>query len=136
TSLGASGAWLFARLTGGAARARTVGLVGLVGSQLGQTLMSSRDDRTVLLTSLGSLAALGFIVQTPGLSQLFGCRPLGPIAWATGLSAAASATLLSPVVERAVQRTTQLALRVRDEVKAFSQGYPTEGRELVQGETE
>jgi cation-transporting ATPase I len=136
TSLGASGAWLFARLTGGAVRARTVGLVGLVGSQLGQTLMSSRDDRTVLLTSLGSLAALGIIVQTPGLSQLFGCRPLGPIAWATGLSAAASATLLSPMVERTVQRTTQLAVRVRDEVKAFAQGYPTEGRELVQGETE
>jgi cation-transporting ATPase I len=35
------------------------------------------------------------IVQTPGVSQFFGCTPLGPVAW-TGVGAATgSATVLS-----------------------------------------
>jgi cation-transporting P-type ATPase I len=39
-------------------------------------------------TLLDSLAALLAIVETPGLSQFFGCRPLGPL----GLLQAAGAT--------------------------------------------
>jgi H+-transporting ATPase len=42
------------------------------------------------------------IVQTPGVSQLMGCRPLGPIGWGIGLSAAASATAASVVLPRVI----------------------------------
>jgi len=57
-----------------------------------------------MLTALGSAGVLAVLVQTPGLSHLFGCRPLGPLGWAgaVGSSAAATATsaLLSAVDEK------------------------------------
>jgi cation-transporting ATPase I len=116
TGTGAGSAWLAARLTGGRVRARTVGLVGLVGSQLGQTLLHGGHSRSVLWTSIGSFAALGLIVQTPGVSQLFGCRPIGPVAWTTGLVASAGATALSPVVDNVVDRVADLAQSLREGV--------------------
>jgi cation-transporting P-type ATPase I len=108
TAFGAGSAWTFARVTGGSVRARTVGLVGLVGSQLGQTLLKGGESRAVTWTSLGSLAMLGLIVQTPGVSQLFGCTPLGPIGWTTGLIASATATAASPLVDKAVGHAADL----------------------------
>jgi len=56
-----------------------------------------------------SAALLAGIVQTPGLSQLFGCKPLGPIGWATAIGASTAATyaairfpaLVSEVMRRA-----------------------------------
>jgi cation-transporting ATPase I len=44
------------------------------------------------------------VVQTPGLSQFFGCRPLGPLGWATGLGAAALATAASAGITRSFIR--------------------------------
>ena len=79
TALGASAAWGIARFTGTRARASTVGLVALVGTQLGQTLTSGQMSRPVVVTGVASAAALALIVQTPGLSHAFGCRPLGLI---------------------------------------------------------
>ncbi|MEY4515546.1 MAG: hypothetical protein RLZZ450_7668, partial [Pseudomonadota bacterium] len=108
TAFGAGGAWTFARVTGGSVRARTVGLVGLVGSQLGQTLLKGGQSRAVTLTGLGSFAVLGLIIQTPGLSGLFGCTPLGPVGWATGLAASATATAASPLVDKTVGRVADL----------------------------
>jgi cation-transporting ATPase I len=61
-------------------RAGTTALVTTVGTQLGQTIMTSRRDPVVLLAGVGSAAVLVGIVQTPGLSQLFGCTPLDPLA--------------------------------------------------------
>ena len=49
----------------------------------------------VVLTSVGSLAAMGVVISTPGISQLFGCTPLTPIGWAQGLLAASAATAVS-----------------------------------------
>lgn len=95
TALGASGAWTVGRFTGSRARANTIGLIALVGTQLGQTLTSGRLSRPVVLTSVGSAALLAAIIQTPGLSQAFGCRPLGPVGWATALGSSALATSLS-----------------------------------------
>ncbi|MET8248507.1 cation-translocating P-type ATPase [Streptomyces sp. NPDC005202] len=92
TAFGATLGWLAARFTGRAARARTVALVALVGAQLGQTLLVGGRSQAVVLSSLGSLATLAAVVQTPGLSQFFGCTPLGPLAWTIALSAAAAAT--------------------------------------------
>jgi cation-transporting ATPase I len=92
TALGASMAWGIARLTGTRASANTVGLVALVGTQLGQTLISGELSRPVVVTGVASAAALGAIIQTPVLSHAFGCRPLGPIGWLIAIGASAAAT--------------------------------------------
>lgn len=94
TASGATLAWLIARPTGTARHASTVALVGLVGAQLLQTLIDSNSPG-VVLTSVGSLAAMGVVISTPGISQLFGCTPLTPIGWAQGLLAASAATAVS-----------------------------------------
>jgi magnesium-transporting ATPase (P-type) len=95
TGLGAGAAWITARSMGSKERADTVGLLALVGTQLGQTILSGGMTPPVLATSIGSAAFLAAIVQTPGLSGLFGCTPLGPIGWATALGASAGATALA-----------------------------------------
>jgi cation-transporting P-type ATPase I len=104
TSLGAGGAWVVGRF-GGRERANTVGLLALVGSQLGQTLMSGKLSRPVVVTSVASAATLALIVQTPGVSQLFGCKPLGPFGWATAISASAGATALAGYFPELVSAT-------------------------------
>jgi cation-transporting P-type ATPase I len=104
TAAGAASAYGLARITGRHRRASTVGLVGLVGTQLGQTLVTGGRHPTVIASSVGAMAALVAVVQTPGVSQFFGCTPLGPVGWAIGGGAAAGATVasvgLAPVVER------------------------------------
>jgi hypothetical protein len=79
-----------------------------VGSQLGQTLLKGGQSRAVTWTGLGSFAVLGLIIQTPGLSGLFGCTPLGPIGWTTGLLASATATAASPLIDTAVGHVADL----------------------------
>jgi cation-transporting ATPase I len=101
TAVATSGAWAAARLTGRAKRARTVALAALVGAQLGQTVALGGTSPAVLATSAGSAAVLAGIVQIPGLSQLFGCTPLGPVGWTIAGSAtiaATAATALLPVL--------------------------------------
>ncbi|MDX6345334.1 MAG: cation-transporting P-type ATPase [Streptomyces sp.] len=115
TALGAGLGWLAARATGRAVRARTVALAALVGSQLGQTLLVGGRSPAVLAASVGSMAALAAVIQTPGVSRFFGCTPLGPVAWTIALAAATAATagslLLPPVAGRV--RTGLEALRSR-----------------------
>lgn len=94
TGVGAGTAWTIARVTGSGARARTVALAALVGTQLGQTLTSAQGSRAVYATGIGSAALLAAIIQTPGLSHFFGCRPIGPLAWATAIGSSAAATSL------------------------------------------
>jgi cation-transporting ATPase I len=111
TSMGAGTAWLLGRFTGTRANANTIGLLALVGSQLGQTLVSGRFSRPVLVTSVTSAAVLAGIVQTPGLSHLFGCRPLGPLGWATAIGASTAATYAAsrfPALVNEVMRRTKL----------------------------
>jgi cation-transporting ATPase I len=104
TSLGAGTAWVVGRF-GGRERANTVGLLALVGSQLGQTLLSGKLSRPVVITSVASAATLALIVQTPGVSQLFGCKPLGPFGWATAVGASAGATALASYFPELVNAT-------------------------------
>jgi hypothetical protein len=92
TAMGAGTAWVTSRIIGSRERANTVALLALVGTQLGQTLISGGMSRPVVTTSVASAAVLAGIVQTPGLSQLFGCRPIGPVGWATALGASVGAT--------------------------------------------
>lgn len=95
TLAGTSAAWALARLTGGEARAGTVSLVTLVTTQLGQTLASGGGHPLVVATTVGSFLTLGTIVQTPGLSGLFGCRPLGPLGWTIALGSAGAANAVA-----------------------------------------
>ena len=104
TSAGAYGAWTIARFTGTPTRARTVALAALVGSQLGQTIMIGHRSPLVLASGLVSIGALTAIVQTPGLSQFFGCRPLGPIGWTIAAGAATAATAGAIVGARLLDR--------------------------------
>ncbi|MET9184277.1 cation-translocating P-type ATPase [Streptomyces tendae] len=106
TALGATAAWLFGRFTPGTQRrSTTMALCAVVGTQLAQTLADRRDSRLVQVTSLGSAAALVALVMTPGASRLFGCTPLGPLAW-TGVAAAIALALAGqralPGVEDAI----------------------------------
>jgi calcium-translocating P-type ATPase len=94
TTVGAGLAWGAARFTGRQRRAGTIALAALVGTQLAQTLTMGGMDRRVLMAGLGSAAVLAAVIQTPGVSQFFGCTPLGPVAWGITLGAIASATLL------------------------------------------
>ncbi|MDQ0585615.1 cation-translocating P-type ATPase [Streptomyces rishiriensis] len=104
TCLGATVAWLFGRFTPGTARrSTTMALCAVVGTQLAQTLTDRRDSPLVRATSLGSAVALVVLVQTPGASQLFGCTPLGPLAWA----GVAAAIALAVAGQRAVPKVEE-----------------------------
>jgi cation-transporting ATPase I len=96
-------AWGLGRLWGPPERASTIAMLALVGGQLGQTLSKGQRSPTVLATSIGSLAALVAIVQTPGVSHFFGCRPLGPV----GLGQAAFASVLSSVGTQVLPRISK-----------------------------
>ncbi len=102
TAAGAGAAWSLASVTGGPKRAGTVALVALVGTQLGQTVTSGGAHPTVLAASVGSAALLAAIVQTPVVSQFFGCTPLGPLAWATAAGSAAGATAIGWAAPKAL----------------------------------
>ena len=51
-----------------------------------------------------SAGALFAVVQTPGVSQFFGCTPLGPVAWAQAAGSATVATAASVVGPGLVRR--------------------------------
>jgi magnesium-transporting ATPase (P-type) len=104
TTAGATAAWLLGRMTGRETRARTIALAALVGTQLAQTLWFGGANLPVVASSVGSAAALAAVVQTPGVSQFFGCTPLGPLGWGIAGGCAAGATLsnlvLAPIAAR------------------------------------
>jgi cation-transporting ATPase I len=85
-----------------------VGLAALVGAQLGQTLVAGRRSPLVIGTVAVSGAALFVVVQTPGLSQFFGCTPLGPAEWATAAGTAGIATCGSIAAPWAFSRVRSL----------------------------
>ena len=54
----------------------------------------------VCLSSKSSAALLAAAIQTPGVSQAVGCRPVGPVGWTIGLGSSAVATGSSVVASR------------------------------------
>jgi Ca2+-transporting ATPase len=94
TTTGATLAWLMGSLTGTRRRAATIALIGLVSTQLAQTLADSRSP-LVVATAAGSFLALAGVISTPGLSQLFGCTPIDPLGWGQAFLATGVASLLS-----------------------------------------
>ncbi|MBT2436035.1 cation-translocating P-type ATPase, partial [Streptomyces sp. ISL-22] len=108
TTLGATAAWLIGRFTPGTARrSTTMALCAVVGTQLAQTLADRRSSPLVRATALGSGAALVVLVETPGISHLFGCTPLGPLAWA----GVAASIALAVAGQRAVPHLERMVMR-------------------------
>ncbi len=107
TTLGATTGWTLARYTGTRRRAGTVALVSLVGTQLGQTVLAGGTSPTVLASTAASFGVLAAVVQTPGLSQFFGCTPLGPVGWTIATGSALGATLANGALTRLVARFPQ-----------------------------
>ncbi|MFF7048601.1 HAD-IC family P-type ATPase [Streptomyces griseorubiginosus] len=107
TCLGATVAWLIGRFTPGTARrSTTMALCAVVGTQLAQTWTDRKESPLVRLTTLGSGAVLFAVVETPGVSRLFGCTPLGPVAWAgvgTAIGLAVAGQRFVPALERTVR---------------------------------
>ena len=81
-------------------RTGTITLVSLVGSQLGQTLAVGWRNPLVVASTVASGGALAAIVQTPGVSHFFGCRPLGPVGWGIGAVATAGSAVAAPLANR------------------------------------
>ncbi|KUH82999.1 haloacid dehalogenase [Mycobacterium sp. GA-1999] len=105
TAAAATSAWLMGGFIVAPRRASTVALVALVTTQLGQTLIDSHSP-LVVATAVGSLATLGALISTPGVSQVLGCTPLGPLGWTQALGTAGVATAAAgcaPWVLRRVQ---------------------------------
>ena len=99
TAVSATAAWALASVTGLPQRASTVALISLVAVELGQTVVDSHAP-LVLLTAAGSFAAFAAMITTPGISQLVGCTPVGPLGWAQGLGTAAAAVLTVAATNR------------------------------------
>ncbi|MGZ4707186.1 MAG: HAD-IC family P-type ATPase [Acidimicrobiales bacterium] len=93
TTAGATLGWSIARYTGSQRRASTVGLATLVGTQLGQTITAGHFDPVVAASALGSAGVLAAFIQIPGVSQFFGCTPLGPVSWSIVIGSSAGATI-------------------------------------------
>jgi cation-transporting ATPase I len=121
TGLGAGTAWLIGNFTPGSARrTSTMALCGVVGAQLTQTIIGRRHSPVVLVTVLGSAAALVALIQTPVISHFFGCTPLGPVAWsgvATAIGVAAVGPWVGYPVERLLSSAVEAASRLRPVVR-------------------
>ncbi|NUP28645.1 MAG: hypothetical protein HOQ44_18485 [Nocardia sp.] len=105
-------------------RADTIGLVALIGTQLGQTLVAGYRSPLVWLTTAASGAVLGVVVMTPGLGAYFGCTPLGPVGWTIANSAAAAATAGATVLPQLLPGTEQNDPAAADPVPGEPDGSP------------
>ncbi len=129
TSAVSAATWLPARFTGTPARADTVGLMTLIGAQLVQTMLVGGRSALVWLSSAGALGATFAVVQTPGLSHFFGCRPLGPLGLlqvTAGVSAATGLSLAAPYVvpriEKAIGRDRIRRLWSSEKLRSLTDG--------------
>jgi Ca2+-transporting ATPase len=114
TTGGATLAWVLAStVPGSPRRTATISLIGLVGTQMLQTLTDSHGP-LVVATTAGSFAAMFGVITTPGLSQLFGCTPVGPIGWGQGLFAATAASALAAIAPEMLERVLDGAKSVVD----------------------
>jgi magnesium-transporting ATPase (P-type) len=111
TGLAGTAGYLAARLTGTLQRARTVTLLSIVGAQLGQTVLLRPKDPVVLGAAAASGLVLLGIVETPGLSQVFGCRPVGPVGLGVAGFAAAAGTAGTLLPSSAVRGARKLVGR-------------------------
>lgn len=95
TAAGTTAGWVLGRVAGAGRRLDTVALVSLVGTELAETLALRWRSPLVVASSLGSAAALAAVVQTPGVSRIFGCTPLTPGDWVRAAAGAGAAVAAS-----------------------------------------
>lgn len=103
----------------------------LVGGNLGEIVF------TLVVSSLASAAVLAAVVQTPGVSQFFGCTPLGPVGWGIAAASSVATTVgsvgLSPVVERLTSPNTAVGSAIPAVLDAVRRAppvnFPTRNRE-------
>lgn len=130
TTLGGTLAWAMAVPTGTPARASTVGLIGLVVSQMMQTLSDSHGP-LVVATNVGTVSTMAAIISTPGISQLFGCTPLGPFGWGQGICGAMMAGAIAKALPGLLGR---LADRLGDSLLDDEDSQPEQdGVEVFDG---
>ncbi len=116
TAAGATAAWAIGRWTPGTERrTATMGLTALVTTQLAQTLLTRTHSPLVVATALGSAGVLIGIVQTPVISNFFGCTPLGPVAWTGVLGATGGATAISVLAPKWLNKTIGMMTPMSDE---------------------
>jgi cation-transporting ATPase I len=126
------GAWLAARMSSTRTQAKSIALLSLTGAQLGQTIVAGRYSGWAIASSLGSMAALVGILETPGLSRFFGSTTVDLLGLAQAGAAAGVATALSVVGPRLVsaskvsrtpravyRRVSRIARRVRCRIPRF-----------------
>jgi cation-transporting P-type ATPase I len=112
TTAGATLAWMLASTVPGTPRrTATVSLIGLVCTQMMQTLTDSHGPLVVASTA-GSFAAMVGVVNTPGLSQLFGCTPVGPVGWGQAFFAATAASALAAAAPGVLDRVVEVVRSV------------------------
>jgi cation-transporting ATPase I len=80
-----------------------MGLAALVGTQLGQTLLIGWRSPLVVATTLASVGVLFAVAETPGVSRLFGCTPIGPFAWTVVVGSSAIGTGAAALAERSFE---------------------------------
>ncbi|MCD0448000.1 HAD-IC family P-type ATPase [Actinocorallia sp. API 0066] len=110
TAASAFVAFLLGHSGGSRLQASTTGLVALVATQLFQTIAAGGRDPLVLASGVFSLTVLAAVVQIPGLSHFFGCRPLMPHCWFVAYASAACAAVLAFLLTR-LPLPTPLAAR-------------------------
>lgn len=103
TTTGATLAWMMGRMTGTRRRASSIALIGLVSTQLAQTLADSHGP-LVLATAGGSFLMLAAVISTPGVSQFFGCTPVDPLGWGQAFTGTAVAAALSALAPQMLER--------------------------------
>jgi cation-transporting P-type ATPase I len=103
TTTGATLAWMMGRMTGTQRRAATIALIGLVSTQLAQTLADSHGP-LVVSTAAGSFLVLAAVISTPGVSQIFGCTPVDPLGWGQAFLATAVAASMSALTPAVLER--------------------------------
>jgi cation-transporting P-type ATPase I len=135
TALAASGGWAAGRMTGTAARAGTIGLAALVGTEIGQTLLVGGRSPAVVAGSVVSLGILVGVVQTPGVSQFFGCVPIGPVGWtiagASSLAGTAGSRLLPPL-GRSLAPVVKAFSPAAEQAKKLGADIPADLSQLAQ----
>ena len=57
----------------------------------------------MLASTAASLGVLVVVVQTPGVSQFFGCTPLGPVGWTIGAGSALGATFANGALTKLME---------------------------------
>ncbi|SBT53366.1 HAD-IC family P-type ATPase [Micromonospora narathiwatensis] len=135
TTLGATAGWTVARWTGRQQWAGTVALASLVGTQLGQTVLAGGTSPTVLASTAASIGVLVGVVQTPGLSQFFGCTPLGPVGWTIAAGSALGATFANGALTRLVDHLPQPGVRPAGDHRHGSGDHPHGSGDGGHGET-